>query len=418
MKKNLVRKLELVITFFLCAFQIGVNVPRPLTSTFALISFVIIPLLILGQWKRFIYVATRDLIVLLLVGTAIMSVLWSTNPESTLAHCRPLLATTLFGIYLATRYTLKEQMRLIIILFSIFTLINLIVPVIFPSYGIQQDEFGQPAWQGIALAKNELSNLMAASATLFLDIAIYGRKYRKMGLLGTSIAFIVLLLSKGKGSLAIFIGLLPLLPLYKIIRQKYRLRIVLIIPTLFVLGAILTAIAVNAEFIVVDFLGKNMEGTGRTPLWDYLIQRGLEKPWLGYGYGGFWANPNEAIAILQKFPWNGNRGEAGGNSHSIYIEIFLQLGWLGLSLTIMSFLTVFARVVFLLGLTRQIEYLWMCQLLLIIAITGYYESYSGFLAYRNLFWALYVSIACSTALHLKRILKTNNKLVNQQLEKT
>jgi hypothetical protein len=72
----------------------------------------------------------------------------------------------------------------------------------------------------------------------------------------------------------------------------------------------------------------------------------------------------------------------------------------------------------LLGLTRQIEYLWMCQLLLLIAITGYYESYSGFLAYRNLFWALYVSIACSTALHLKRILKTNNKLVNQQLEKT
>jgi hypothetical protein len=114
LNKNLSRKIELGITFCLSMFYLGINLPDPIPSAIALLSFLIIPCLIIRQWKSFIYVATRDLLLLLAVTTAVMSVLWSTVPEATLAHNRALLSSTAFGIYLATRYTLKQQMRLMV----------------------------------------------------------------------------------------------------------------------------------------------------------------------------------------------------------------------------------------------------------------------------------------------------------------
>lgn len=401
-------------------FYLGINLPTPIPSIIALLSFLIIPCLIIRQWKSFIYVATRDLLLLLAVTTAVMSVLWSTVPEATLAHNRALLSSTAFGIYLATRYTLKQQMRLMVWLLGIYTLVNLIVPPLFPAYGMVENI--KMSWQGIATHKNSLAAAMSMAATLFLDIGIYGRKYYPkswIALIGAAAAFIILIFSRGKTSLAIFIGLLSLLPLYKIAKQEYRLKTIICLFTLPVAVLIVFTTLINFEFIVVDLLGKDMEFTGRIPLWTYLIQRALEKPWLGYGYGAFWTNPTETLQISMNTFWMESiAGGVKAHAHNAYIDLFLQLGWLGVSLMLLSLVTVLIRIILLLSLTKQIEYFWMLQVLMFMTLASISGSDTAFLGYRSLYWVLYVSIACSTAIHLKRIFKTGNKLINLRYENT
>ena len=404
-KKNLIEKLEIGITFLLLTYYLGINISTPLTQAWALFGFLTIPLLILANLRRFLWVVTRDLILLLLIITVPISVLWSTSSADTLAYSRAFLSSVGFGIYLAVRYTPKVQIQFLFWLFSIATFLNFVVPLIAPSYGIDFTYQGGAAWQGITRHKNELSAAMAMISSFFLTFSIYGSKYRWATFFGAGLAFLLLLLSKGKGSLGMFIGLLPLLVLYKIAKQEYRLRTFLTIST-FIIGIVIAIVTLfNIEFIVVDI-------NGRDQLWNYLVSRGLERPWLGYGYAGFWSNLEEGLGVAVRFPWIVGAGEGGGNSHSSYIEVFLQLGFLGLSLVVLSFSIVLARVILLLGLTRQKEYFWMLQSLLMLAITAYYEAYGGFLAYRHIFWILYTSYAYTSAIHCHRIFHTGNKLAN------
>ncbi|MDJ0688704.1 MAG: O-antigen ligase family protein [Xenococcaceae cyanobacterium MO_188.B32] len=402
-------KLELVITFLLLFFYLGANLPGVVTKAWALFGFLTVPLLIIWNYKRFAWVAFRDIPMLLLIVAVPISVLWSVSPDATLAYSRAFLCSTAFGIFLATCYTPKELMQLLVWILGIFICLNFI-------FGIPS---GTEVWRGITHHKNELSGAMSMAGTFFLTLSIYSSsRYRWIKLSLTGLAFLMLILSQGKGSLAIFVGLLPLLPLHKIAKQEYRLRTILLISALVIIAVIAVVTIVNLEFIVVDILGKNMGASSRDQVWTYLIERGLEKPWLGYGYAGFWNDPEEGLGVALEFPWIGGAGQGGGNAHSGYVETFLHLGWLGVTLVAISFLTVLTRVVLLHGLTRQIEYFWMIQFLLILACTGFYESYGSFLAYRHWFWVLYVSSAYSSAIHLNRIMKTGNKLVNIQAEKS
>ena len=395
----------------------SLKLPRPLPSALALLSFIVIPLLIVSQWKRFTYVATRDIPLLLAVAIPLVSVVWSTVPEQTLAHNRALLSSTAFGMYLAARYTPKEQMRLMVWLFGVYVLLSLVIPLVFPSYGLADSD--GLSWQGIAGHKNGLAAAMAMATMLFLDLAIYGYKYRRIFFLGAAIAFTILILSNGKGALASFMALLPLLPFYKIAQQNYKLRTFFSIFALLITSVVIIVTLANMEFIVVDLLGKDMEFTGRIPLWNYLIQRGMERPWLGYGYGAFWTNPTETLRIALNVSWMSSIASGvKAHAHSAYIDLFLQLGWVGVLLMTLSFLTMLFRTILLLGLTRQIEYFWMLQLLLFMAIGNIANNAGEFLAYRSLYWVLYVSSACSTAVQLKRILRTGNKLINLKYENT
>ena len=417
MNQHLLKKLELGIIFGFCLFCLGIRLPYPFPSAIAFLSFIIIPLLIVSQWQKFTYVATRDIPLLLAVGIALISVVWSTVPGETLAHNRALLSSTAFGMYLAARYTPKEQMRLMVWLFGLYVLLNLVTSLVFPSYGISIKD--GMSWQGIAGHKNGLSAAMAVATMLFLDLAVYGYKYRRIFFIGAAIAFAVLVLSNGKGGLASFMALLPLLPCYKIVLQNYKLRTFFSVFALSIVAVIIIATLVNMEFIVVDLLGKDMEFTGRIPLWNYLMQRGMERPWLGYGYGAFWTNPTETLRIALNVPWMSSIASgAKAHAHNAYLDLFLQLGVIGVVLMTLSFLTMLFRTILLLGLTRQIEYFWMLQLLLFMAIENIANNAGEFLAYRSLYWVLYVSSACSTAIQLKRILRTGNKLVNLEYENT
>jgi O-antigen ligase len=166
-------------------------------------------------------------------------------------------------------------------------------------------------------------------------------------------------------------------------------------------GAAVIWSAVNLETIVVQGLRKDMTFSGRTEIWNLTIQRGFERPWLGYGYVGFW--PSDYSLVVINNTWASLAKEVGVrfNAHSHFIDMFLQVGGLGFSLYIINYLTVFLRVVALLSLTRKIEFLWMLQF--IVGQTLFNLSDSATLLCGDGFWAIYISIAFSTAIEYNRV---------------
>jgi O-antigen ligase len=96
-------------------------------------------------------------------------------------------------------------------------------------------------------------------------------------------------------------------------------------------------------------------------------------------------------------------GETLFNAHSGYIDLLLQYGFLGTSLVIFHIITFLIRLVVLLTATASIESFWMLQTLLAMVFVNFTERF-GFLDYGTL-WTIYVSMALSAALELKRMSK-------------
>jgi O-antigen ligase len=71
-------------------------------------------------------------------------------------------------------------------------------------------------------------------------------------------------------------------------------------------------------------MGRNATLTGRTEIWKTVLPYAIN-PWVGTGYEGFWlGDRTDAFKRL---------GLAGLNqAHNGYIEIYLNLGWIGLTL--------------------------------------------------------------------------------------
>ncbi len=89
------------------------------------------------------------------------------------------------------------------------------------------------------------------------------------------------------------------------------------------------AVSVSALFLnfgsgLVETVGRNSTLTGRTDLWKHLLATNTN-PLLGTGFGSFWLGPRlERLWAI--YWWHPNE------SHNGYLEIYLNLGWMGLLL--------------------------------------------------------------------------------------
>jgi exopolysaccharide production protein ExoQ len=397
--KGFTAKLEAGFICLLLLYYLGVSLPSPLGKILNAAGYGVMPILIIRHWKRFLYVATKDVLLILLIGLAATSIFWSTAPDFTSNEIKALVRATLIGAYLATRYSLKEQMWLLAWVLGIGAFFSLTLPLAMPSYGGIHDN---GAWHGIFPYKNSLACLMTIASILFLFIAFDHRKHRWMALsvLGMAVALIVL--SQSKTGYPIFVISLCLLPIYNFAKQQYKFRAFLLLIGLLVGGSAVILAMNNLEFIVVDTLGKDLEFNGRLPLWTLIMNKVFERPWLGYGFAGFWPS-DEALFVLNN-TWAGGRQEGlRFNAHSGYIDLLLQVGFIGFFLYVLGFILVFLRVLHLLFLNPKLENFWMLQPLVAILLFNLSDTIS-ILSVGTL-WSLYVSISLSTALQETRIKK-------------
>ncbi|MCM0592909.1 MAG: O-antigen ligase family protein [Gloeotrichia echinulata DEX184] len=329
-------------------------------------SYVLLFFLIFFRWKRCIYVATKDLSLLLLVAVVMLSFLWSADIDSTLGVSRSVLRAFLFGVYLAAQYQPKEFLQLMLKMFGAALVLNIIFSSVViaigqPGLAVAMNN-NESSWQGFLTHKQYLGRMMAHSSLLFLLSALSNKRLRLIYWLGFIFSLLFLILSQSKTALLIFLLGLSMLPILKLANLKYKLRTIIYIISIFIIGTIVILIFSNFETVVVDILRKPPDLNGRLDMWNLAIQAGLKHPWLGYGWGGFW-NSSEAWSVISNVPWVANvvlsSNKMSFHSHNGYIEIFLQLGIIGLLIFAFTVLLTLKRILKLLHLTNSVESLWM-----------------------------------------------------------
>ena len=341
-------------------------------------------ILLFALRKRAVGAVGRNKLIWLLLGVILFSTYWSTIPEITLRRGIALVGTTLFGVYLATRYSLREQLRLLAWTLGIAAILSLLVAIALPSYG--HDSTGE--WRGIYAQKNILGRLMVMSAMVFFIIALYSQRHRWIvwAMFGLSIGLIVLTASKT--ALVNLVTLLALLILYRLLRLHYNLAIPLSIFTILAIGGVANLLSSNSE-ILLNSMGKNATLTGRTDVWDSVWYMISKRPILGYGYGGFWTSGANGPAL---YIWLAT-GWRPTHAHNGFLNLCLDIGFLGLSVYLIGYLFITMRAVNWIRLTKTAESFWPLTYMAFIFL--YNQTESSLVGQNDIFWILYTALCFS-----------------------
>jgi O-antigen ligase len=407
--ENIGRKIEPVIFGFVLLYGWDLDLPPAIGGVMKSVSYLILIVLIVPRWKQCAYVVTRDIPLLLLLGIALLSIFWSAAPFFTADDSKALLRSTLFGVYMATRYTPKQQMQLLGWILGIAGVFSVVFALAIPSYGIANTN-NEISWKGIFVHKQYLGRQMAIGFVIFILTIFAQKKYRIIYLIGMLFMVILILLSRSKTALILLLLSLFMLPLYKIVKQHYKLKVLIFLIGLLLIGGMAILILSNLEFLLVDTLGKDLNLNGRVPIWNLILEKGLERPWLGYGYAGFWTSP-ESLFVLNN-SWAGTEDLTGTrfHAHNGFVDLFIQLGLLGLSVFVFHFLKVFGRVVYVLTSTQAIEYFWMIEFLTLMILFNMTETIT--ILSTGTLWTLYVSIALSSAVQQNRLRRNQDLQAN------
>jgi exopolysaccharide production protein ExoQ len=206
----------------------------------------------------------------------------------------------------------------------------------FPELGVDYANWsGQRMWIGVTLHKNALSGVCLVSA-FFLLWAIY-RRWREGVLAGRtllnwadlSVLLVALFLLKGEDnsysatSLATMsVGLATfaaLVWLRKLNISVSQLAVLAFVAFLIGFGASAPFLEGSNVAAFSSLVGRDETLTGRTETWTALLPVVMSHPLLGCGFGSFWTTARREFYSMS-------------NGHNGYLDVLLELGFLGFGL--------------------------------------------------------------------------------------
>lgn len=356
-------------------------------------------ILIAILWRKVFAIVIKEKLLWILIGTICASVIWSDLPMVTLERILPLLRVTIFGIYFAARFTIKEQLNLLAWAFGLAALLSLIVCVAVPSYGVvgaglivgQEELVHSGAWRGIYNHKTFLGSIMSLGSLILLFCGLDKLQYRHPWTIFSAFLISTFVLLRSTTIAAVFIFLISVLLVlfFQLERKRFDLFITLFLGFSLVGSLLVTVIVSNAENIFNSF-GRDATISGRTLIWPLLINKIQERPWLGYGYDTFWKGGWEGeVADI----WRALiAGFEPPHAHNGFLEICLDIGFVGLAIFVVWFVFSCLRSLVWLHQNQTIEGIAPIILLIHILLLSLTESY---FMRGNIYWLIYVTMTLS-----------------------
>lgn len=357
---------------------------RPLELGIKLLFYCIAFGLMLFNWRSCVCGMWNIKWVLTAVALCVASVAWSQFPTLTMRGSAVLVGTTLFGIYVGVRYSVREQLDILAWVIGAGIVMSLVFVIWLPSYGVNRDVTAG-AWQGAFAQKNNLGQVMVLGILVFAFWQISRRSWVRW--LAISASVTMLLLSRSATGVVVCIITLLAIPLYKLVRA----RITLVIPLgiglcVFVFGLVLVASANSGELLRLLHRGRDL--TGRTELWTAVLYSISKRPWLGYGFSAFWEGmKGESETVLEAVGWS------AWYSHDGFLDVLVQVGIVGLVLWVGGYLILWWRAIAFAARSTGPAALWLCTYLLFMMIYNVTEG--SILSQNGIYWVLYIATAAS-----------------------
>ncbi|ROS57244.1 O-antigen ligase [Frigoribacterium sp. PhB118] len=175
------------------------------------------------------------------------------------------------------------------------------------------------------------SNILAIIALLALIVTAVQAADRSIGRgtavvgLVTSLLALALTRSTTVAVVAVAVGLVSLLVVATRRREPGRRGPVFGVAALVVLAAV--TVVVLARGPLLALLGKSGDLTGRTDIWSAVYDLGVQHPVVGWGWVSYWFPFVEPFTDLAE-----RNGVVYLQAHDAYLDVWFQLGWIGLAL--------------------------------------------------------------------------------------
>lgn len=313
---------------------------------------------------------------------AFASIQWSILPDVSLRRAVALGFTSLFGLWLAARFEWRELLGLIAGAFLALALASVATVLVAPGWAIDHD-IHPGAWKGLWDEKNSLGRMMTLGA-LACACAAAAQPARRL-LWGGAAALCVALVAFSHSTTSL-LGLLvagAALITAGGLRRGGVKTVATAWAALTVVGVAGGLFALAPDF-VFGLLGKDASLTGRTEIWDAVLRQVHERPWLGYGYGAFWADREGPVGFVRsEVDW------LTPTAHNGWLELLLGVGWVGAILFAVHLLVTCASAVW--ALARGREAYWIAGFIALFVLFSLSES--TILQQNDLSWALYVMTA-------------------------
>ena len=153
---------------------------------------------------------------------------------------------------------------------------------------------------------------------------------------GMTLSLILIVPVGAASSIVVSVIVLALLIYFLTDALPFRQRLVIFAFGLAGACAVAGVVFVNLDAIL-GMLGRDTTLTGRTAVWSYVLQMSAERPLIGYGYAAFFEAEPIARYVMDSFDW------AIPTAHNGYLEALLGLGWIGLVLLLVFFVTMAYR---------------------------------------------------------------------------
>jgi exopolysaccharide production protein ExoQ len=194
-------------------------------------------------------------------------------------------------------------------------------------------------------SKNAFAN--AAQTLELLALAIVFdrnqlRLVRLSGILIVPIALVLVALAQSAGAYVltgIVLVLFPgLLAFGRLSAQARGSATLLMLAVVAVLGLLRSEIEALGDSFRSDVLHKDATLTGRTELWQIADREVAKRPVLGHGFSAYWRHGNIQVEKIWRELGIGSR--MGFNFHNEFVEIKVDLGYVGLAIFVVLALTV------------------------------------------------------------------------------
>jgi exopolysaccharide production protein ExoQ len=383
--------------------SVGENPLAPFLSLMQHSIFLIVVCLLFFRSKDTIKTVTRGKVIWAVVILVPLSSLWSNVPDITIKGAFAFIESCAFGLYLASQYNLKEQLRLIAWALGITSLISLFYTLALPGDAIENGiHIG--AWRGPFIQKNIFARLLILNCLAYVCINSkhLWHKYLLFG--GLALSLSLTILSQSKTALIVLVLLMLISLAYRLLRLQDLLAIPSILSLMLLTGGIAIAILNNTERILAS-VGKDITLSGRTVIWTGLIEQIKLRPWFGYGYMGFWQNVESRSFISKVF----GTTYSPPHSHNGYLELVTSFGLIGAILFAITFFAIARRAMMLIFWERTTEAMWPILFLSFLVIYNFTEP--TFIEHNSIFWIIYLTLAISRFLDLDRARHSHYPLV-------
>lgn len=282
-----------------------------------------------------------------LLGLMVLSVVWSYYPGATAVGALLSLATAFVGIVMAHTLTLEQMLRALglalryiiglSLAFELFVAAVLQRPVL-PFWVSWEEPFPKAFyWSRNLLFEGGRiqgivgnANLLAFAALLAVIVFAIQLAERRVGAVAgwAWLGAAVLTLALTRSSTVLVAGLAAIVALGILLlarRLTTRGRLSLYAVTGVALAGVVAAAIVFRETLLA-LVGRSEDLTGRLDIWAAVIDLAAQRPVLGWGWVSYWApwvEPFDDLVVIN--------GVTYLQAHNAWLDVLMQLGWVGLA---------------------------------------------------------------------------------------